>query len=100
MPSAKPKLLSHADGSVDVFYRGWRFRFPAGAEPPTVTTEEPPTKARPAGSKVKVGGLRMRYGRWVAVFDPTGKRQPRMIRARPPSLPGVLHRLYLKMRPS
>ena len=96
----KPKLLSHDDGSVDVFYRGWRFAFPESAAAPTVTKEGPPSTARAAGPKVKVSGLNMRYGRWVAVFDPTGKRQPLVMRARPPSLPGLIHRLYRKMQRS
>ena len=97
MPAEKPRLLTQTDGTVVVFYRGWRFAFPDSAARPTVTKQDAPPGAGAAGSKVKTAGLHMRYGRWVAIFDASGETEPQVIRARP-RLPNVVHRVLRSIR--
>jgi hypothetical protein len=98
MATKTARLQTDPGGTVVVFYRGWRFSFPASSDPPTVTHAQPPDGVPEAGSKVKTGGLRMRYGGWLVVFDP-GEEAPLVIRALPPKLPSPINR-YRRARDS
>lgn len=40
-----PRARSNADGSLDVWLRGRRVRFPGGSQRPTVTDDDPPPAA-------------------------------------------------------
>lgn len=70
MGEREPVERENPDGTVDVWYRGWKLSFRDGAKP-TFDEEEPPAGAA-AATDVTTAGDQLRRGKWLVTFGADG----------------------------
>jgi hypothetical protein len=85
MTGEAPVMRKNPDGSVDIWYRGWRFRYPAnGGKPHFLAEAEIPGDAQPVDSEVRYAEAELRRGDWLIVFEEQGPVAVDMKDRKPP----------------
>jgi hypothetical protein len=75
MAGSDRPLVRAEDGFTDLWFRGWRLRFPHGATtPPEIVAEDAPSDAVPAAGELQVavrnnGRVDIRRGEWIVRFE-------------------------------
>jgi hypothetical protein len=83
MAIEQPLTRKNDDGSVDVWYRGWRARYPPGGGKPEFLAEaDPPEDAEAVGSDVKYAESEFTRGNWLVVLEEQGPVAVRVKRKR------------------
>jgi hypothetical protein len=71
-------MRKNDDGTVDVWYRGWKLAYPGGGGKPEITNEEPPDGAG-AADDAKWAESELKRDGWLVKFDSS---PPRAIRVK------------------
>lgn len=87
----------NADGSAEVWFRGFKFTYPAGDGKPSFKKEKAPTGVDPAEA-VKWSESELTRGRWLVVIEDGAN--PRLIRLPKRSffVDTAVHRLAYRLR--